>query len=83
LIFARADQLTQFHGLAADIHQHITHCLPNFVQFHWQNKKPNGNLSLKLVFKRANNQVCVLPIDFPRESALLGDSVFRLAFFVS
>ncbi|KAI6192617.1 hypothetical protein M3Y99_01925500 [Aphelenchoides fujianensis] len=63
LIFARADQLNQLAYLP-DVRSQLTYCLPHLVQLHWRTLKLNGNIGIQLLFKRHNNQICTLAVDY-------------------
>ncbi|KAI6224404.1 hypothetical protein M3Y99_01397100 [Aphelenchoides fujianensis] len=82
LIFARADQLNQLAYLP-DVRSQLTYCLPHLVQLHWRTLKLNGNIGIQLLFKRHNNQICTLAVEFPRPNALVGEAVFRRDFSYS
>ncbi|KAI6233859.1 hypothetical protein M3Y99_00854800 [Aphelenchoides fujianensis] len=75
LIFARADQLNQLAYLP-DVRSQLTYCLPHLAQLHWRTLKLNGNIGIQLLFKRHNNQICTLAVEFPRPNALVGEAVF-------
>ncbi|KAI6229313.1 hypothetical protein M3Y95_00518000 [Aphelenchoides besseyi] len=75
LVFARADQIEQFSNLP-DIRSDYTYCLPTLSQFHFRTLRQDGNIGIQLLFKRANNQVCSLTVQFPSSNALVGNVVF-------
>lgn len=78
IFFARPDQLDQLQHL--NVQSRVTYCLPNLIQLHWRQFHHHGvegsQMGLQLLFKRANNQICTLPIEFPSKNALSGFSIF-------
>uniref|UniRef100_A0AC34QK81 Uncharacterized protein n=1 Tax=Panagrolaimus sp. JU765 TaxID=591449 RepID=A0AC34QK81_9BILA len=85
LFFARSDQLEQIKTLR--VQNKVTYCLPNLVQIHWRQFHHHGiegyQMGLQLLFKRANNQICTLPIEFPSKNALSGFTIFTYSLLSS
>lgn len=65
----------------------VTYCLPNLVKIHWRqfhhHEIDEYQMSLQLLFKRANNQICTLPIEFPSKNALSGFTIFTYSLLSS
>uniref|UniRef100_A0A7E4W7D0 Sema domain-containing protein n=1 Tax=Panagrellus redivivus TaxID=6233 RepID=A0A7E4W7D0_PANRE len=85
LFFARLDQLDQLRHLR--VQTKVTYCLPNLIQLHWRqyhHHGPDGSqFGLQLLFKRASNQICTLPLEFPSKNALSGFSIFTYSILSS
>uniref|UniRef100_A0AC35FM02 Uncharacterized protein n=1 Tax=Panagrolaimus sp. PS1159 TaxID=55785 RepID=A0AC35FM02_9BILA len=85
IFFARPDQLEQLRDFR--VQTKVTYCLPNLVQLHWRQFHHHGidstQMGLQLLFKRANNQICTLPIEFPSKNALSGFTIFSYSILSS